>query len=215
MTRIEVEDIEEFSDMEGVELEGLCTSQLVATASTSARVPQEVTREEGNGGAMEGIEWEGLFASQHALGLDAPMPTLAPARTEEGGKKDKGKAKAVLSAAPPGAAASRKPKGSSRQLQRQAAVDEERKKAETHTQTPGVGPSAPARLRSILKRPETAAAEAEAAGKREEEKRKAVERRAEDGKVVVTREEVRWEEREKQEEEKLARKVEAQTRWEA
>jgi len=215
MTRIEVEDIEEFSDMEGVELEGLCTSQLVATASTSARVPQEVTREEGNGGAMEGIEWEGLFASQHALGLDTPIPTLAPARTEEGGKKDKGKAKAVLSAAPPGAAASRKPKGSSRQLQRQAAVDEERKKAETHTQTPGVGPSAPARLRSILKRPETAAAEAEAAGKREEEKRKAVERRAEDGKVVVTREEVRWEEREKQEEEKLARKVEAQTRWEA
>jgi len=123
MTRIEVEDIEEFSDMEGVELEGLCVSRLVAAAPTSARVPQEVTREEGDGGAMEGIEREGLFASQHAPGLDAPVSTLAPARTEGGGKKDKGKAKAVLIATPPGAAASCKLKGSPRQLQRQAAVD--------------------------------------------------------------------------------------------
>ena len=123
MTRIEVEDIEEFSDMEGVELEGLCVSRLVAAAPTSAGVPQEVTREEGDGGAMEGIEREGLFASQHAPGLDAPVSTLAPARTEGGGKKDKGKAKAVLIATPPGAAASCKLKGSPRQLQRQAAVD--------------------------------------------------------------------------------------------
>jgi len=182
---------------------------------TLSRVPQEVTREEGDGGAMEGIEREGLFTSQHATGLDAPVPTLAPARTEGGGKKDKGKAKAVLITAPPGAAASRKLKGSPQQLQRQAAVDEARKKAETHTQTPEVGASAPACLRSILKRPETAAAEAEAMGKREEEKRKAEERRVEDARAVATREEVRWEEREKREEEKLARKVEAQSRWEA
>ena len=62
MIRIEVEDIEEFSDMEGVELDGLGASRLVAMATASARVPQEVTREEGNAGAMEGIEREGLFA---------------------------------------------------------------------------------------------------------------------------------------------------------
>ena len=182
---------------------------------TLSRVPQEVTREEGDGGAMEGIEREGLFTSQHATGLDAPVPTLAPARTEGGGKKDKGKAKAVLITAPPGAAASRKLKGSPQQLQRQAAVDEARKKVETHTQTTEVGASAPAHLRSILMHPETAAAEAEAAGKREEEKRKAEERRVEDVRVVATREGVRWEERKKREEEKLARKVEAQSRWEA
>jgi len=141
---------------------------------------------------MEGIECEGLFASQHAPELDTPSSTQLPALTEK--KKDKGKTKAPLIVELSSTTAKRKPKGSPRQLQRQAAVDEAKAKAAVPALTPGAGPSTPMPPRLILKCPEAVAAKMKAAEKREEEKRKVAERR---------------------EAEKLAKKAVAKSRWDA
>jgi len=151
---------------------------------------------------MEGIEREGLFALQHAPELDTPSSTQSPALTEK--KKDKGKTKALLIVEPSSATVKRKPKGSSQQLQWQAAVDEAKAKAAVSASTPGAGPSAPMPPRLILKRPEAVAAEMKVAEKREEEKLKVEERKEEKRKAV-----------ERRETEKLAKKAVAKSRWDA
>jgi len=141
---------------------------------------------------MEGIECEGLFASQHTPELDTPSLTQLPALTEK--KKDKGKTKALLIVELSSATAKRKPKGSPLQFQWQTAVDEAKAKAAVSALTPAAGSSAPMPPRLILKCPEAVAAKMKAAEKREEEKWKAAERR---------------------EAGKLAKKAVAKSRWDA
>jgi len=105
--------------------------------------------------SMEGVEWEGLFASQHVPELETGVPTqwmaLGPSKKNS---KEKEKGKAVQITVPPalGRAA--------RQARRQMAVNEARAgRAEE--------PVAP--IRSILKRPETEEAEKKAEEKTKEE----------------------------------------------
>jgi len=108
---------------------------------------------------MEGVEREGLFALQHSPEFGAPKAPI----------KEKGKAKEVQSSTPPSATPARKTKASARQLKHQAAVDEaiaEKAKSGPETEAAGVYRSLMP-PRSILKCPETAAAEKKAKEVRE------------------------------------------------
>ena len=183
-------------------MEGVVATPAPRTAEGGGAMALATTREPPIVDNMEGIEREGLFASQHTPELDTPSSTQSPALMEK--KKDKGKTKALLIVEPSSATAKRKPKGSPRQLQRQAAVNEAKAKAAVPTSTPGAGPSAPTPPRLILKRPEAVAAEMKAAEKREEEKLKVEERKEEKRKAV-----------ERREAEKLAKKAVAKSRWDA
>jgi len=49
---------------------------------------------------MEGVEWEGLFGSKHALALGELVPPMPPALEMVGRKKENGKAKAMQIAVP-------------------------------------------------------------------------------------------------------------------
>ena len=62
---------------------------VVATVSVLAFAPQEDPIEDGS--EMEGIEREGMFASQHAPELG--VPTVSPAPVPEGWRKEKRKGK--------------------------------------------------------------------------------------------------------------------------
>jgi len=159
---------------------------VMTTASPAACVLQEDPIEEFSD--MEGVERDGLFASRHAPALSSPTsvsssgtpapldygPVPAPAREalvekEKKTRKDKGKGKAVQLVAPPTLAC--KPKGSVQQQRRQAEVDKNRAEAaRTGLKVEAVVPSAPAPVRSILKRPETIAAEKAEKEAREREK---------------------------------------------
>ena len=104
---------------------------------------------------MEGMERKGLFASQYAPELGAPVatPALVP---EVPKKKEKGKAKEVQIAVPqsPVRARARAPKCLAHQQKHRAAADAARAEKAQVSPRPEV-----ATVRSILKRPETAAAE--------------------------------------------------------
>jgi len=185
LMRLRWEDIKEVKqavDAIGAELGGRCTTRpppiplapapeamegVVTTVPAMVSAPQEDAIEEWSD--MEGVEREGLFASLHApeLGTSSAPEPVAPAakEEEEKKKKDKGKAKAGRVAVPPPA---RKQKGLPRQQHRQAAVDEARAQAAA---------VAKAQAPSILKRPETAAAEKKAEEERKEEAVKAEEKR--------------------------------------
>jgi len=130
---------------------------VVATAPTPGSAAQDDPVKEWED--KEGVERDGLFASQHAPALDAPagMPAPAPVglkrkkKTEMGKKKgketekEKGKGKEVAAAVPP------KSHHTARQQARQAGVD--RAAAEgAEKRAPSVTPAVP---RSILKWPET------------------------------------------------------------
>jgi len=123
---------------------------MAGVAATPAR-----TDEMEQGDSMEGVEWEGLFASQHAPEVGAAMPTqgMAPGPSKKKGK-EKENGKAVQIAVPPALGRV------ARQARRQTAVDEARAgRAEE--------PVAP--IRSILKRPEMEEAEKKAEEKTKEE----------------------------------------------
>jgi len=148
---LQEDPIEEFSDMEGVERDGLFASRHAPALSTPTLV------------SSSGIP---------AL-LDygqVPAPTReTPVEKEKKTRKDKGKEKAVQIDTPPTPA--RKPKGSAQQQRRQAEVDKNRAEvARTGPKAEAAVPSAPAPVRSILKRPETIAAEEAEKEAREREK---------------------------------------------
>jgi len=128
----------------------------------------------GEGDNMEGVEREGLFASQHALALGESASAKQGGPGQEGikKKKQKGKAKAVQIAEPQ--APSRTPRGSAYQQRRQAALDAAR--------LTGAASAVPW---SILKCPETVEAE-----EKREKRRKAEAAKMEEEKAVARR---RWE----------------------
>jgi len=99
---------------------------------------------------MGGIEREGLFASRHASELGASIPTGRQCRRSEG----RGRAKRrVRIAVPTGSSRVREPKGSAHQQRRQSVVDAARaEEVKASTKPEAVA------VRTILKRPETAAA---------------------------------------------------------
>jgi len=116
-------------------------------ATPSQKPGQELA---GGGENMEGVEREGLFASQHAPALGEPTLTAQGApegKGEEKKKKEKGKGKAVRTATPPAEGRV------GRQQRRQAAVNA----AMVANAAPAAAP------RSILKRPEMVEAEREQA----------------------------------------------------
>jgi len=131
----------------------------------------------GEGDNMEGVEREGLFASQHApaLGESASAKQGGPGQEGIKKKKEKGKAKAAQIAEPE--APSRTPRRSAHQQRRQAALD-----AATLT---GAASAVP---RSILKRPETVEAE-----EKREKRRKAEAEKKEEEKAVARRRWEKWE----------------------
>jgi len=101
-----------------------------------------------------------------------PVPTPAreaPVEREKKTRKDKGKGKAVEITAPPTPTC--KPKGSAQQQLCKTEVDKKRaEEVRTGPRAEAVVPSTPAPLRSILKRPETIAAEEAEKEAREREK---------------------------------------------
>jgi len=129
---------------------------------------------------MEGVEREGLHVSQHAPAAGAPAEIPTP--VVEGQKKGKGKAKRALIATPPGSARA------ARQQIRQEKVDRARKAKEEAVEPTATAPP------TILKRPETRAAEVKEAEKKKEE---AV--RKEEKKAAAMK---RWEEGELSQEER-------------
>jgi len=159
---------------------------VMVTAPPAAWVLQEDPIEEFSD--MEGVKCDGLFASRYAPALSTPTsvsssrtpapldsgPVLAPAREapvekEKKTRKDKGKGKAVEIAIPPTPTC--KPKGSAQQQRRQVEVDKKRaEEVRTGLRAEAVVPSAQAPVRSILKRPETIAAEEAKKEAREREK---------------------------------------------
>ena len=182
LRREDIKEVKQAVDAIGAELGGRCTTRpppiplapapeamegVVTTVPAMVSAPQEDAIEEWSD--MVGVEREGLFALLHApeLGMSSAPEPVAPAakEEEEKKKKDKGKAKAGRVAVPPPA---RKQKGSPRQQHRQAAVNEARAQAAA---------VAKAQAPSILKRPETAAAEKKAEEERKEEAVKAEEKR--------------------------------------
>ena len=108
---------------------------------------------------MEGVEREGLFASQHTPELGATGTALTPVQQapkemeKKKKKKDKGNERAVQTVLPPGATPTpgHQPKGAPHQQRCQAAIDE------TRVEAAQLAPSPPPPVRSILKRPESAA----------------------------------------------------------
>jgi len=159
---------------------------VMVTAPPAAWVLQEDPIKEFSD--MEGVECDGLFASWYALALSTttsvsssrtpapldsrsvPAPAReAPVEKEKKARKDKGKGKAVEIATPP--TPTYKPKGSAQQQRRQAEVNKKRaEEVRTGLRAEAVVPSTPAPVRSILKRPETIAAEEAKKEAREREK---------------------------------------------
>jgi len=88
-------------------------------AGVAATLAQADETEQGD--SMEGVEWEGLFASQHTPELGAAVPTqgMAPGPSKKKAK-EKEKGKAVQIAVPPALGRV------ARQARRQTAVDEAR-----------------------------------------------------------------------------------------
>jgi len=132
--------IEEFSDMESVERDGLFASRYAPALSTPTSVSSSRTPAPLDSGPV-------------------PAPAReAPVEKEKKTRKDKGKGKVVEIAAPPTPTC--KPKGSAQQQRRQAEVDKKRaEEVRTGLRVEAVVPSAPAPVRSILKQLETIAAE--------------------------------------------------------
>ena len=149
------------------------TPRMVVTApeamegvrATAPLAPEEDPVEEWSD--MEGVEREGLFASRHVPGMDAPIPPEAEAPEspkKKNKRKEKGKAKEREVAVPPSSARA------ARQQRRQTEVDRVRAVAATAPPTP------PAAAISILKCPETVAAEKEKEKEKERLARKVVAR---------------------------------------
>jgi len=129
---LQEDPIEKFSDMEGVEHDGLFASRYAVALSTPTSVLSS--------GTLTPLDW-------------GPVPAPAreaPVEREKKTRKNKGKGKAVEIAAPPTPTC--KPKGSAQQQRRQAEVDKKRaEKVRTGLRAEAVVPSAPAPVRSILK----------------------------------------------------------------
>jgi len=127
---------------------------------------------------MEGVERDGLHRSAHAPGSGERAVPVTKAENEKEEKEEKGKASMVQVATPAGGKTHRQ-KGSAKQQKRQAAADASNEKERAE-------PKVAAPIRQILKRPETAEAEKNAA----EERRKEEEKKDEEKAAVMKR----WEE---------------------